>query len=70
MHIPDPTVVSRRARKAQAQEIGRLARAFRRIVRREIKLLVRDLRPVWTRATKSIARARGGFGRGVPRLSR
>lgn len=70
MYIPDPTVVSRRARKAQAQEIGRLARAFRRLVRREIRLLVRDLRPIWTRTTKSIARTRGGFGRDLPRPSR
>ena len=70
MHIPDPTVVSRRARKEQAQEIARLARALRRIVRRELRLLARDLRPVWTRATKAVARYRGGLGRRVPGPSR
>ena len=70
MYIPDPTVVSRRARKAQAQEIGRLARALRRAFRREIRLLALDLRPVWTRTTRAIARTRSGFDRGVPRPSR
>ena len=70
MHIPDPTVVSRRARKAQAQEIGRLARALRRIVRRELRLLTRELRLIRARAARSAARNRSGFDRHAPRPSR
>ena len=70
MHIPDPTVVSRRARKAQAQEIGRLARALRRVVRRELRLIKRELRPLLRRATNALATNQGALGRRAPGHSR
>ena len=70
MQFPDPTVVSRQARKAQAQEIGRLARALRRIVRRELRLIMRGLRPLWKRAKKALATNQGALDRRAPGASR